>query len=291
MDSLLTSLMLFPSFEHHRLYAGPYGHVVQAAAVDVVTEVPYQRLNGIEVGWVHFEEDIAVDVLTDDMSMEWEPTGSAQPVMARLFVDTDGTVRVDRLQAETGLFGLRSRPLLGDMFEFNVLGGYSETTALAVDTGRAQLRMLVPSELTLLGFSNTDFDADDRLKYYLSAGTGVGGDVLTQVLGRVGLYGRAVGFARTLNRHQGGAPNQVRHEIVGEAELGLAVFGQNQAIWLSGWAELITQWETRDAGGKDGLDRQYGAWGIRLNGRFHPDRAEKDDDDGERRGFNPDTLL
>ena len=268
MESLLASLLLFPSFEHHRLYVGPYGHTVAADQINVL-EAPLWRLDGLELGWRHLREEPLSDFLLDDAD-DWSPVGAEAPISARFFIAPDGTVQIDRLVAETAFFGIRSRPLLGDSLDISILGGQQETTAAALDTGRAQLRLVIPAELTLLGFSNTDFDPDRRLKYYLSAGAGAGGEVLAKVLGPIGLYGRAVGFARTLNRHQRDAPNQVRHELSGDLELGLALIGQRQALWLSGWSELVSQWETRDLDGKSGIDRQYGAWGIRLNGRFHP---------------------
>lgn len=271
MEPLLASLLLFPSFEHHRVYVGPYGHGVAPEAINVL-EAPLWQLNGLEVGWRHFQEDGLRDSLTADLGElgEWTPTGTEHPVSARLFIAPDGTVRVDQLNVSTALFSIHSRPLLGDTLDLSLLGGKWETTVAALDTGRAQLRLVLPSEMTLLGFSNTDFDRDRRLKYYLSIGAGAGGEVLSRVLGPIGLYGRAVGFARTLNRHQGDARNQVRHEVSGDLELGVALVGERQAFWLSGWGELASQWETRDSDGKSGIDRQYGAWGLRLNGRFHP---------------------
>ena len=38
---------------------------------------------------------------------------------------------------------------------------------------------------------------------------------------------------------------------------------------------MTTQWETRDEDGKSGVDRQYMAWGLRLQGRFYkPDTRD-----------------
>ena len=37
---------------------------------------------------------------------------------------------------------------------------------------------------------------------------------------------------------------------------------------LTGWGDMTTQWETRDADGRSGIDRQYMAWGLRLTGRL-----------------------
>ncbi|MEL6348308.1 MAG: hypothetical protein AAFV53_34680 [Myxococcota bacterium] len=283
MDPLIATLFLFPTIEHHRVWVSPYGHVSSRQALNV-TDLPLGRLNGLDIGWRHFHPEEELDLFSDDDDDEndfslWNGEGVTRPMYARLFVDRDGTVQLDQLRLETALGGLRVRPELGDNFDLGLLSGYQETTLAATDTGRFQLRMITPLDLTLLGFSNTDFDRDDRMKYYISAGAGVGGEVLGKVLGPIGVFGRAVGFARTMNRHQRDARNQVRHEVVVDAELGLSVFGRNQAFWLSAWGELNTQWETRDADGKDGLDRQVGAWGIRLNGRFHPTSAGKPADD------------
>lgn len=278
MDLLTSSLFLFPTLEHHRVWVGSYGHVTSVQQLNV-TDLPLQRLNGLDIGWRHFEPDEEETPSwwpedNEDFSL-WSGEGSTRPVYARVFVDEQGTVQLDRLHLESGIGGFRIRRELGDMADLGLISGYQELTVAATDTGRFQFRALMPLDLTLLGFSNTDFDDDKRLKYYIAAGGGLGGEILGKVLGPIGVFGRATGFARTMNRHQGDARNQVRHEVVIDAEVGVATIGRRQAFWLSAWGELISQWETRDNGGKDGLDRQYGAWGIRLNGRFHKPNRPK----------------
>lgn len=290
MTPILAAL-LFPTFEHHRIYAGSYGHVVSPREV-VIPEVPLYRLDGVEVGWRHFtEDDFDFDELErlnlgdGDSDGRFEITGSETPVTARLYLSPEGTIAIDQLNLGTTLLGATVRRPLGDNLDLSIIGNQWVSTVAAVDTGRFQLRGLVPSELTLLGFSNTDFDEDNKLKYYISIGTGVGGEALGRVLGPLGVYGRIVGKARTFNRHQGDARNQVRHELHAEAEAGLAILGRQQAFWLSGWGELTSQYETRDAGGKDGIDRQYVAWGLRLNARLHPSApaVQRKTEDGEGR--------
>jgi len=287
MTPTFASMLLFPTLEHHRIYVGPYGRAVAPAELQIPS-LPVYQLDGLEIGWRHFTEEDFTDTLTEDSDIgDWEPAGSESPVSIRLYLDDDGTVALDQLQLGSKFLGVSVRRPLGDMFDLSVLGGQWESTVVAVDTGRFQLRTIVPSELTLLGFSNTDFDDDTKLKYYISAGSGVGGEVLGRVLGPLGVYGRIIGKARTFNRHQGGVENQVRHELHAEAEAGLAAFGRQQAFWLSGWGELTSQYETRDAAGKNGIDRQYAAWGIRFNARLHPAEpaALRDrDDDGEEDG-------
>ena len=267
MPPSLATLLLFPSLEYHQLSVGPYSHTVaqEAVAFGSVTALPP---TGVEIGYRHFTED---DIPLMDDSESWSPTGTEHPMHARIAVDPDGVVFVDQLSVGNYLLGATVRRPLGDLFGLNLLGGQWESTVHMVDAGRFQLRAIVPSELGLLGFTNTDFDADNRLKYTISVGSGIGGDVMGRLLGPLGLYSRVLASARTFNRHQGGTQNQVRHELHAEAEMGLAVFGGRHAFWLSGWGELTSQYETRDPGGKDGLDRQYAAWGLRLNARLHPD--------------------
>lgn len=270
MKTALSSLLLFPSFEHHRVHVGLYNHQVESPQVRIDT-LPVWPANGLEVGWRHFtESDFSFGEefsLNDDEERSF--SGSETPTHARLYLSPEGTVNIDQLSLGTALFGATVRPQLGDVLDLSFLGGKWVSTVAAVDTGRFQLRGLVPSELTLLGFSNTDFDEDRKLKYYISVGSGLGGELIGRIIGPLGVYGRAIGNARTFNRHQGGTENQVRHELHAEAEAGLAILGQRQAFWVSGWGELTSQYETRDEDRKSGVDRQYLAWGLRLNGRFN----------------------
>jgi hypothetical protein len=51
----------------------------------------------------------------------------------------------------------------------------------------------------------------------------------------------------------------------------LGYLSESFGILVSGWAELGTQWETRDADGKSGVDRQQLMWGLRLTARWAGD--------------------
>ena len=118
------------------------------------------------------------------------------------------------------------------------------------------------------GFSNTDQDSDARLKHYLSIGTGFGADLLTRLIGPLGLHLRMLSEARTQNRHRASEPNTVRHELSGQLDAGLAVLQPHSAWTLAGWGELRSQWEPRDAAGRNGVDRQAASWGLHLGLRI-----------------------
>ncbi len=187
----------------------------------------------------------------------------------RAYASPSGPIQLDQLQLDSRVLSVRVRPQLGDALDLAFLGGSWESSFYAGDTGRAQYRLFAPNNLTLLGLSNTDQDDDEKFKYYISIGTGGGVDVVARLLGPFGVGLRALGEARTMNRHQGAARNFVRHDVRAEAEVGPSLIFL-QSVWsLRGWAELHTQWEPRDAAGRDGVDRQYGAWGLRLSGRFY----------------------
>lgn len=215
-------------------------------------------------------------------SSEGEPTDptSQMEVDARLFTDGRGVLQLDQLRLESGLASVRSRPLLGDTLDLALLGGQWETTWSFVDQGNLQVQVYSPSTLTLLGFSNTDFDADRRLKHYFAVGIGPGARITQTLVGRLGLVLEAEGMARTLNRHQRDDRNQVRHELLGEVSAGLAWSRPRHAAQLEGWAEVTTQWETRDADGLSGVDRQMGAFGVRLTFLTQAEPAPADEGDG-----------
>ena len=149
---------------------------------------------------------------------------------ARLFVDGEGILQVDQLRLETGLAGLRMRPLLGDGFDLSLFGGQWDTTWTYLDLADLQVQLYSPSVFTLLGFSNTDFDADRRLKHYMTIGIGPGVRVTGRLVGPLGIFAHAEGLARTLNRHQKDERNQVRHEVSGGGSLGLGWFRGSSSV-------------------------------------------------------------
>lgn len=187
----------------------------------------------------------------------------------RLYRDPSGAIRVDQLVLDGPAMSVRVRPELGDHFDLGLLGGVWESTWQTYSGDRATARAYTPSNLTLLGFSNTDEDTDEKLKYYISIGAGVGGEVAAELIGPVGIVLRAEGFARTRNRHRAGMENTVRHEVDAEIEGGLGLVGLDPGVFVTAWAELNTQWETRDDDGANGLDRQHAAAGARICVRFH----------------------
>ena len=114
-------------------------------------------------------------------------------------------------------------------------------------------------------------DADDRVKYYIAAGAGLGGDVVLKVAGPIGLQARVDAGTVSTNRFRTGQ-NSTRHELDVNAEVGLTLLLEKQAWVLGGWVNHVTQWDPRDAEGRDGVDRQYMAGGARLSVRFYKDR-------------------
>lgn len=264
---LLSALALFPSLECQQLGIGPYNHMVATRPLSIGPSLPLTQVTGLEVAYRGFEYRDEVDDFA-----------RANSGRLRLYLDSQGIVQLDQLLLDTPGASVRIRRELGDLFDLALLGGNFENTWAAYDTGWAQYRLFSPSHLTLLGFSNTDQDADDKLKHYVSIGTGAGLDAVLRVAGPIGLRVRGVGEARSMNRHQGDAKNHVRHEVRLGGEAGLAGLLESQAWMLDSWFEMNTQWETRDADGKSGVDRQYLAWGLRLDVRFYrPDERELSD--------------
>ncbi len=181
-----------------------------------------------------------------------------------LMIDDEGVTRLSRLQVSGLPFTLRIRPQLGDAFDLTLLGGSVDQVWAGADTHGGYWRTYTPVTLTALGLSNTDFDPDRKVKAYVQAGIGLGMEVSVSLLGPVGLYARAEGEARSLNRHQGDAENQVRHETLGEASAGVVLNLGDTSVRAVAWGELVTQWETRDADRASGVDRQLQAAGVRL---------------------------
>jgi len=267
MSPLTVALALFPSLEHQQIGVGPYNHVVDEAPIPLTPALPLHRLNGLDLTYRGFE-----------WRDEFDSALRSNTGRLRLYVDGQGVVHLDQLLLDSPGASIRVRRELGDYFDLGLLGGNFENTWDAEDLGWVQYRIFSPSHLTLLGFSNTDQDNDDKLKHYISIGSGAGVDAIGRIVGPVGLRLRGVGEARTLNRHQGGTENHVRHEVNLSAEAGLAVLFESQAWMLNSWAEMTTQWETRDADGKSGVDRQHLAWGLRLDVRlYRPDNRDLSD--------------
>jgi hypothetical protein len=261
------AIALFPSLEHQQVSVGAYNHAVDDAPVPIGPDLNLLRLDGLELRYRGFE-------WIDGFDSALRSTSGR----LRLYYDSRGVVQLDQLLLDSHAVSIRLRPQLGDQFDLALLGGNWETTWASGDTGRAQYRMFSPANLTLLGFSNTDQDDDDRLKHYFSIGTGAGADVITRVLGPLGFRMSSVGEARTLNRHRADALNYVRHETSLELEAGAGLLFENTAWTLDAWGEMTSQWETRDDDGKSGVDRQYMAWGLKLQGRFYtPDDRDLSD--------------
>jgi hypothetical protein len=255
----LTAVMgVFPSMEHDQISVGAYGMTqTLEGPLDLSTVDPTQ-LRGLELRYrdISPAEDIG------------DALASGYVSLARFGIDDEGRIQVDQLRLETAVLSIKIRRDMGDLFDLAILGGDSEITWKAVDRGNLFLRTFSPTNLTILGFSNTDFDVDAKLKAYASVGTGIGGEVLLRVFEHLGLTAHGGFQARTLNRHQGDAKNQVRHEVMADGELGLGYLAGNFGVLFSGWGELGTQWEVRDADGKSGVDRQVLNWGLRLTTRW-----------------------
>ena len=260
----LSALTLFPSVEYHQLSVGPYVADVQPGP----TPIPglSAPIRGLELSYQHLSED---DEAEED-PLQGAFTGSSETLTARVSLSEDGIIQLDQLRADAMLASLRIRRNLGDMLDLSLIGGHWESTWGVIDRASFRLTAISPSNLTLVGLSNTDQDDDAKLKYYISIGTGVGGEFIGRLMGPVGVYGRFVGKATTQNRHRPDAKNTVRNEVSVDPALGLALIGEKGTLVLSGWGDLTTQWETRDADGRSGIDRQYIAWGLRLTGRLDP---------------------
>jgi len=247
-------LAMFPSPDHNELGVGLYGHDV---AQESLLPEALPGAEGLEIMGRRVFDTLANDI-----------TGTGENFRLRMYRDADGLIQLDTLTYDSLLFSVRVRPELGDSLDIGALFGTWEEV-WAWDTGRAQWRFFTPLTLTGLGFSNTDQDDDTRLKHYVSAGAGAGGEVHARAVGPFGIQLRAEGKARTTNRHRGGEANEVRHETRAYGEVGVSYIKDSQAWVVGSWVEQITQWDTRDADGRDGVDRQYFAAGMRLSARFY----------------------
>ena len=267
------------------LSAGAYAPVVASQPLEPLFQTPAGGpFNGIRIG---------------GSSARWEDgeltnLASDSEVDVRLFVDGDGVLQVDQLRLESGFASMRVRPLLGDGFDLALLGGAWDTTWTYIDLSDLQIQLYSPTVLTLLGFSNTDFDADKRMKHYFAAGIGPGVRVTGRVVGPLGVFGHAEGVGRSFNRHQRDEKNQVRHEVSAEGSLGVGWFADGTSVLFGGWGEVTSQWETRDADGNAGVDRQYGAFGVTLTvltTRAKPTDIEDEMDELKQDGWFEDEVL
>lgn len=269
----LSALSSLPSAEHHQLTIGPYVAAVQPGPVPI-SSGSTAPLRGVEFSYQHLsEEDSETDTRLGGMF-----SSNTKTISARIHVNQDGYISTDRLQADSVFASARIRRNLGDHLDLSILGGHSLGTWGIAEGPRYRLQALVPSNLTLLGLSNTDQDDDEKLKYYISIGSGLGGEFIGQVAGPLGVYGRILAKATTQNRHRPDAKNTVRNEVMFEPQLGLSYIGTEGAVILSGWGEVTTQWETRDDDGRAGVDRQYIAGGLRLSGRLGVGASPEEDE-------------
>ncbi|MCB9795179.1 MAG: hypothetical protein H6741_20950 [Alphaproteobacteria bacterium] len=211
---------------------------------------------------------------TEDVRLGEADTATGEAFRLRMYRDSSGALQLDELSAETLLFSFHRRMVVGDKFDLGLLFGQWDEIWRFGDTGRMQWRFFSPLKVTLLGLANNDMDDDDQVKYYIGAGAGLGGDALVRVAGPVGLQLRADAFLQSKNRFRSGDRNTTRHELELNAELGLSGLLAQQAWILGAWGTAVTQWDPRDAEGRDGIDRQYLAAGLRVSGRFYKERRE-----------------
>jgi hypothetical protein len=255
------------------LSAGAYAPVVDSQPLQPLFQTPEGgAVNGVRL---HMNSAKWEDGELADLTSSGE-------LDARLFVDSNGVLQVDQLRLESSFASVRMRPLLGDAFDLALLGGAWETTWTYISVDDAQIQLYSPTLVTLLGFSNTDADADRALKHYMAVGIGPGVRVTGRVVGSFGLFAHAEALGRSLNRYQKGAKNQVRHEVSAEGSLGVGYFAPRSSVLLGGWAEVVTQWEPRDADGFSGVDRQYGAFGVQLTLLTLREKQEKLDDQWDK---------
>ncbi|GEM_PF-2508020 len=258
------AVALFPTGDHHELSLGSYGAqltpgLTQDLAVESVgVDLRYRRV---------FDTD----------NPDVTPTG--ETARLRLSRDPEGRVHVERLEVDTLLASLRIRPELGDKLDVGLLIGTWDEIWLHRDSGRAQWRVHTPLTLTTLGLANNDMDGDDRLKWYGAIGLGVGGDWIRRARGPVGVQARIDTGIHSRVRWLPGSPATTRHEWRTTAEAGLTWLRSAQSLALTGWAEAITQWDPRDAQGRDGIDRQVLTAGLAVSGRLYQGRAAQAEPD------------
>lgn len=240
---------------HTELSIGPYGHTLAAAPVTGLAPADLAPGVDLQMRWVSASID----------GDQRAAIGSRDRV--RLFRDPAGPIRVDRIEATGVLAQLRVRPDLGDAFELSLGLARAEYAWTLGDAARAAWRVYSPIALLPIGLSNPADDTERRLHYAMQASGGLGGDVLARVVGPVGVHLRAEAEAGSRRRFSAWSP--VRHEVELLAEAGLAIVSTHQVWLVDGWLEHLTLWEPRDTAGRDGVDRQYVAGGVRVSGRFY----------------------
>ena len=246
-------LSLYPNGDHHHLNVSLYAQDLSSQAITLQNpqygvDLRYRRLFS-----------------TNDPDVS--PTGEGASL--RFTQGENGGVQLDQLKVESFFFNVNMRPQRGDIFEMGLLLGSWDEVWLYRDSHRVQFQMYSPVNLNLIGLSKNQMDDDNRLKYFISAGAGLGTDLLLRAVGRFGIHTRLEGRVRSINRHLAQAPNSVRHELSGAAELGISWLQDSKAWQIGGWLEHITRWEPRDAEGRDGIDQQYFAGGVQLSARFY----------------------
>lgn len=258
-----TTLTLFPTADHRELSLGAYGFQTAPSFLGAPTVgdfVPPQGLD-LQMRRVFDTEDSG----EDDVS------GTGTQWRLRAYRAPDGTFHIDELSVENPLFLVRQRPLLGDTFDLGVITGRWDEIWAFGNTERVQWRVWSPIQVTLLGLSNNDMDDTDRLKYYIAGGFGFGAEGMVKLLGPVGVQARVDAGTTSTNRMREGK-NATRHELELNAEASLGLMLGKQAWLLGAWGSQVTQWDPRDAEGRDGVDRQVLAGGVRLSARFYKDR-------------------
>ena len=275
--TVLPAQALFGQEDSLVMGLGPYGQQVTAGPASL-SGLDLTELSGFELTIDGFEKNGRFELLDTPPDAAEPETAERNKILAarffgrhlrlRAYLDPGYQLQVDQLHIDGGLLSIRVRPQLGDTLDIGLLGG-SVIHQLAVrEDEHTRIALLAPGNLTLLGLSNTDQDNDQRLKHYLSIGTGIGVDLLTRLIGPLGGHLRLLSEVRTQNRHRAGARNTVRHEVVGQLDAGLALLLPRSAWTLASWGEQRAQWEPRDAGGRDGVDRQATSWGVHLGLRF-----------------------
>lgn len=262
--ALAAAITLFPTSDHQEFSAGVYGFEAQAtAALEDGMGVPAPQ--GLDLVYRRvFDTERA---LAGEVS-----TGTGETTRLRFYRGPDGEVMLDELSFDSLLLSVRSRPVLGDRLDIGLLAGRWDEVWWFGDTGRAQWRVFSPMQVTLLGFANNDMDDDERLKYYLAGGFGLGGEGVVRVAGPVGLQARVDAGGTATNRHRRDAPNTTRQELEVNAELSLGWLQERRSWSVGAWATRNVQWDPRDAEGRDGVDRDYFAGGMRLSARVYKEK-------------------
>lgn len=209
-------------------------------------------------------------------SRSTSPTGERYSM--RLSRDPAGGVTLEDLEVRSLLVSLRSRPALGDKLDLGLMVG-SWDEVLAHDKGnRTQWSIHSPVAIHLLGFSRNDMDDEDRMKYYAGLAGGIGGESLTRLVGRVGVHAEGETRIRSVNRWRSGRANATRHELETQLGLGVSWMGADRDWVLDAWGENLLRWDPRDDAGRDGVNLQYDAAGLRLTMRLHPPKQEAEAD-------------